>query len=251
MADGKKLVGIGFSQLRRPGPPILTATEKDGGFVLNGHVPWVTGLGFYPEFLVGAALSDGSAVFGVVPLEPCDGLQLGEVMRLAAMESPQTTTADFTNFRLNSGQVCFIKPPGWIHENDQINITIQGFFAIGCALAGCDVLKAALQKKPNDVTEKVLKAYEQEVDDCQEAMFLAQKRSTEEVTTQEKLEMRAWAIELAFRCAMAGIVATGGSANSVTNKAQRVYREALVFSVSAQTTSIMEATLERLVARSR
>ncbi|HWA82309.1 MAG TPA: acyl-CoA dehydrogenase family protein, partial [Fimbriimonadaceae bacterium] len=65
MGNGEKLVGIGFSQLRRGGPPIMRATLTDGGYVLEGHVPWVTGFGFYPEFLVGAALPDGRAVFAV------------------------------------------------------------------------------------------------------------------------------------------------------------------------------------------
>lgn len=251
MADGKKLVGIGFSQLRRPGPPILTATESERHYVLNGQVPWVTGLGFYPEFLVGATCEDGSAVFGVIPFANGDGIEVGEVMRLAAMESPQTVSVSLKNLALPKENVCFVKPAGWIHQNDQINITIQGFFAIGCALAGCDVVRSALEKKPNSVTSRVLSALENEVSDCQEAMIQAQSRSTDEVTTQEKLDMRAWAIELAVRCALAGIVATGGSANMANSRAQRVYREALVYSVSAQTTPIMEATLERLVSRTR
>src|SRR5579872_5173702 len=43
MANGEKLVGIGFSQLRRSGPPIMCAEQVEGGYVLNGHVPWITG----------------------------------------------------------------------------------------------------------------------------------------------------------------------------------------------------------------
>lgn len=42
MADGRRLIGIGFSQLRRSGPPILTATPVEGGYRLDGLVPWVT-----------------------------------------------------------------------------------------------------------------------------------------------------------------------------------------------------------------
>ena len=94
MADGTLLVGIGFSQLRRPGPPMLRAETRPGGFRLNGSVPWVTGFGFYHQFLIGAALPDGQAVFGVVPFSDCDGIKLGPIMRLAAMESPQTVTAE-------------------------------------------------------------------------------------------------------------------------------------------------------------
>src|SRR5579871_1651555 len=43
MSTGERQVGIGFSQLRRPGPPIMRAEPFDGGYRLTGTVPWVTG----------------------------------------------------------------------------------------------------------------------------------------------------------------------------------------------------------------
>src|SRR5579885_1869979 len=64
MGNGERLVGIGFSQLRRGGPPIMRAEEAMGGYILNGNVPWVTGWDYYPEFLMGATLPDGQALFG-------------------------------------------------------------------------------------------------------------------------------------------------------------------------------------------
>ena len=70
VANGERLVGVGFSQLRRAGPPVMRAEEAGGGYVLDGHVPWVTGWSLYPEFLVGASLPDGRALFAVVPLSP-------------------------------------------------------------------------------------------------------------------------------------------------------------------------------------
>ncbi|RYG45075.1 acyl-CoA dehydrogenase, partial [bacterium] len=54
MHDGGKLVGIGFSQLRRPGPPLVKAEPVEGGYRIDGHVPWITGAGYFPEFLIGA-----------------------------------------------------------------------------------------------------------------------------------------------------------------------------------------------------
>ncbi|MBS1713522.1 MAG: acyl-CoA/acyl-ACP dehydrogenase [Armatimonadetes bacterium] len=246
MADGRKLVGIGFSQLRRPGPPILTAEPHADGFLLSGHVPWVTGWTFYPEFLIGAALPDGSAVFGIVPFVDSPGITFSEPMKLAAMESPLTVTADLAGLTLTDDRVAFVKPPGWIHQNDLINITIQGFFAVGCALAGLDVVWRAYEKKRTDFLRTAHQKLEAEVLACREAMVKAQETSTEDVTTAEKLRVRAWAIELAARCAHAGVAASSGAANSIDHDAQRVYREALVYTVSAQTAPIMEATLERL-----
>src|SRR5207253_10610614 len=105
MGNGDKLVGIGFSQLRRPGPPVMRAEEVQGGYVLNGHGPWGTGWDYYPEFLVGATLPSGEALFAIAPLQ--EGLaaetsvgmipqtapssvRISPVMRLAAMDSANT-----------------------------------------------------------------------------------------------------------------------------------------------------------------
>lgn len=246
--DGTRLIGIGFSQLRRAGPPILTASQCSGGYLLTGHAPWVTGYGFYPEFLVGAALADGRSLFAIVPFSEQIGIRVGEVMQLAVMESPQTVTIDFDNWKVSDDQVVFIKPPNWIHDNDLINITVQGFFAIGCARAGTDILLRSAEKKQIDWMLEAHRKLTHEIDACRAAMTAAQDASNEDVTTDEKLRMRAWAIDLAVRSAHAGIAATGGAANSIHHDAQRVYREALVYTVSAQTTAIMRATLDRITA---
>src|SRR5579885_2352826 len=128
MGNGERLVGIGFSQLRRGGPPIMRAEEAMGGYILNGNVPWVTGWDYYPEFLMGATLPDGQALFGIVPLQ--EGLsaetsvgvipqtqtttmKISPVMKLAAMETANTVSVQFDNFFLPIEKVVFIQPSSW------------------------------------------------------------------------------------------------------------------------------------------
>lgn len=252
MANGERLVGIGFSQLRRPGPPIMKAEECDGGYVLNGHVPWITGWSFYQEFLIGATLPSGEAVFGVVPFVHAEKeggkITVSEPMRLAAMESAMTVTADVTNWHLPAHLVAFIKPAGWIQNNDLINITLQGHFALGCARAGLDILHKAVEKKNLSFLKEAHEKLGKELEECRNATTTAQASPSEE-STEERLNIRAWAIDLAVRCAHAAVTASSGAANSINNPAQRVYREALVYTVSAQTTAIMEATLKRITGR--
>lgn len=245
MAGGGRLVGIGFSQLRRGGPPIMRATPIDSGYSLEGHVPWVTGWSFFPEFLIGATLPSGEAVFGLVPLVDGPGVSVSSPMRLAAMESAQTVTVDFADFVLDEAKVAFIQPSGWAKANDQINIALQGHFAIGCALAGLDHLRLQAERKALPFIRDALDALTRELDECRSRTNTAHADFSEE-TTRERLELRAWAIDLAVRCAHAAVAATSGAANSMDNPAQRIYREALVFTVSAQTPEIMEATLQRL-----
>lgn len=247
MANGERLIGIGFSQLRRSGPPMLTADQVEGGYRLTGRVPWVTGYSFFHDFVVGASLPSGEAVFAIVPFVNTerDGGKLAFTppMQLASMETAQTVAGDFTNFYVPSEDVLFVRPDGWIQGNDMINITLQGYFAIGCALAGIDIVAAAHRRRPEEFLGRAVSALSTEVEECREALH---RLSDSE---EDRLRSRSWAIDLAVRCAHAGVAASSGAANSIHHPAQRVYREALVFTVSAQTGAIMEATLDRLIKR--
>jgi alkylation response protein AidB-like acyl-CoA dehydrogenase len=248
MHNGELMVAIAFSQLRRSGAPLLTATpDPQGGYRLNGHMPWVTGFGFFHQVLVGAQLPSGESVFGLLPFENSDAgggtLRYSEPMRLAAMESAQTVTGDLVNWPLTSTDTAFIQPEGWIQRNDMVNVTLQAWFALGCARAGLDLVLRAHEQNPQEFLLHAFSTLSAEREACREAA-LDQSRPEE-----ERIEVRAWAIDLAVRCAQAGVAASRGAANVADHDAQRIYREALVYTVSAQTTAIMAATLDRLVRR--
>jgi alkylation response protein AidB-like acyl-CoA dehydrogenase len=258
MSTGQVLVGVGFSQLRRPGEPLVKATPVKGGYQLHGEVPWVTGFGFFQDFIVGAMLPDGRAVYGIVPCmdtlqadqgalaKYTDGLiAFSEPMQLAAMASANTVTATLSYWFLPEERVIFIKPAGAIHESDKKNVLHHGFFALGCARAGLDILEAAYHTKQLPFIKLAFESLNEEVTRCDAAMMQA--LSPESQSWEERLQLRAWAINLALRCAHAAVTVSSGAANYTHHPAQRVYREALVFTVSGQTTAVMEATLDRLV----
>lgn len=246
------LTGIGFSQLRRPGPPVLRAEAVDGGYRLNGSVPWATGHRLFPHLLLAGSLEDGRSIFGLTPFRDAErdggSIRFSQPMKLAAMESARTVSAELQNWFLPDRAVVSLKPPQWIHRNDMINITLQGFFAIGCARAGVRLVEQAAAKSGATYVRAAAVALGEEIGECRKAMSDAQ-QADGELTTEAKLRTRAWAIDLAMRCAHAAITASSGAANLASHAAQRVLREALVFTVSAQTAPIMEATLTRLVQR--
>jgi alkylation response protein AidB-like acyl-CoA dehydrogenase len=245
MRDGRRRIGIGFSQLRRPGPPVLRARAEGDGFRLDGHVPWVTGYGFFGEFLLGAALPDGRSVFGLALLQNGPSRAVSTPMALAAMNAARTVTVDFENHRLEADAVAFIKPPGWIQDNDRINVAQQGHFALGCAQAGLDVLRANAEGRGETPACETLSRLESEWEQVHADLEAWQGDVAVEAVAH-RAETRAHAIDLMFRCAQAAVVSSAGAANSLHHPAQRVYREALVFSVSAQTPVIRAATLKRL-----
>lgn len=240
------LTGIAFGQLRRPGPPVTVAERVDGGYLMSGSLPWATGLGIFPYLLAAATLPDGSAVFGVIPFEnrqDSGSIMLSEPMQLAAMQGGQTVSAKLDRWFLPDDLVADIKPADWIRKNDMINIVLQGYFALGCAQAGVDVMADYLHRSAE--IESFRDQLQDEIHRCRKTMdrTIAGK---EELSTAERHQVRAWSVELAGRCAMAGVVAASGAANSLAHRAQRIYRESIVFAVTAQTPEIMDATLARL-----
>jgi alkylation response protein AidB-like acyl-CoA dehydrogenase len=250
MGTGQVLVGVGFSQLRRQGDPPVKAIPVEGGYQLEGEVPWVTGFGFFQDFIVGAALPDGRAVYGMVPfIERCQdaggAIAFSEPMELGAIASTNTVTATLTDWFLPEEGVVFVKRAGAIHENDRKNVLYHGFSALGCARAGLDILEAAHYSKQLPFLKLAFESLNEEVTGCNAAMIEA--LPPESQSWEERLQLRAWAINLAVRCANAAVTVSSGAANYRYHAAQRVYREALVFTVSGQTTAVMEATLARLV----
>lgn len=242
----EKLVGLGFSQLRRAGNPICRAKVVDGGFQIDGFVPWITGKGYFNEYIIGATMPNGQAVFGLMPFKSVKGQTLSKPMKLAAMEAANTVTAQLEGYFLPNKKVAFIKDKDWIKANDAFNITLQGHFAIGCAMAGIDIVRDNATKRSMPFLTKAADDLDKELSDCRQALVDSQKDFGED-TAPERLKKRAWAIDLMMRCAQAAVTSSSGAANAAEHPANRVLREAIVFSVSAQTQPIMEATMDRLV----
>ena len=253
IGKNQRWLGVGFSQLRRKGKPTITALPVSGGYQLDGFVPWITGHGIFSDFIVAATLPDGSAVFGVVPFGEINQPSTGEMVRfsppaqLAAMTSTNTVSSNFSSYFLSAEQVVFIKPEGWIHENDKKNALRTSFLVTGCAIAGLDIIATASKQKSLPVIADALTYLYQELTDCRIAIREAEQNPQTELS--RKLHLRSWAIELANRIAQAAVTVSSGAANYRHHSAQRIYRETLLFTVTGQTTEVMAATLARLVRR--
>ena len=248
MGSGEVLLGVGFSHLRRKGEPIITAESVPSGYHFNGVVPWITGFGFFQEFVVAATLPDGGAVFGIAPFQNVQQLGGGEITfnppaKLAAMNSTSTVSGTLNRWFLPEELVVSVKPPGWIYENDKKNILQATFLVFGCAEAGLDIIKSAFEKKSLSFINDTFNSLQAELNSCRSAISEAREQ---EVEFSQKLQLRAWIIDLATRIAHAAVTVSSGAANYSYHAAQRVYREALVFTVSGQSSEIMEATLARL-----
>ncbi len=250
LATGEVLIGVGFSHLRRRGKPMVLAQAVPEGYLLTGVVPWITGFSYFHHFILGASLADGSEIYALLPFQRTTQVTGGQItfsqpMELIAMTATNTVSATLDNWLLKRENVLTIKPPGSIHLASQKNVLHHGFYALGCAYAGLDILQATGAKKQLDFIATSGQALQAEVNDCVRNVFASM--SSNKTTYQERLRLRTWAIDLAGRCSQAAVIATSGGANSVHSPAGRVYREALLFSVSGQTTDVMQSSLQKLI----
>ncbi|NCJ07358.1 acyl-CoA dehydrogenase [Synechococcales cyanobacterium C] len=248
MGTGLIGLGVGISHLRRQGLPRVQARLTDMGFSLSGQVPWVTGAGCFQHFIVGATCANGSAVLGIAPLvstsQPEGGtLHVSHPLDLVAMASTQTVTVTLQDWHLETDAVVCLKPTGWLQGRDHQDALQHGFFALGCAQAGLDIV--ATQTSSLSVSsQQAIQSLQADLEDCRQHFYQAQQTST---PYPRQLHLRATAIDLAHRCAQAAVTVSRGAANRLDHPAQRVYREALAFTIFGQTPDILEATLEQLV----
>ncbi|MDJ0573040.1 MAG: acyl-CoA dehydrogenase family protein [Pleurocapsa sp. MO_192.B19] len=250
VATGDALLGVGFSHLRRRGVPIMKATETTEGYLLTGIVPWITGYDFFAHFILGATLPDGRELYGMLPLqnklqESGGKIALSKPMELMAMAATNTVSAKINQWFLPRDRLIAIKPAGAIHVSSRKNVLNHGFFALGCAYAGLDILFAAGETKQLNFLQESWQFLTARVKKCEEQAIAS--KLDNNLPYEQQLKLRAKAINLAARCSIAAVIASGGVANDLNSNAGRVYREALLFSVSGQTTDVMEASLKRLL----
>ena len=240
LARGQVRCGIAYAFLRRPGPPAVAAAPSGDGLRLRGHAPWMTGWGLFSHCVTAGRRPDGRIVFALHPLDH-PGVSASAPMRLAAFEAAQTVSLDI-DLRVAPEDVLFTVSADWLEERDRGSAARQAAFALGTAAAGLDQVAAAVAAGRCDADTAVaslqrsLQRATGEVMDC-----IARADST-----PRGRMARARAIELAGRCSHAGVAAWAGAANRADHPAQRVYREALGFTVLAQTRDVQRATLAAL-----
>ena len=109
LASGKLLGGTGLSNTFKSCCEIerflLSAKRVDGGYEINGTLPWVSNLGDDHVFVTGCPVDgDGRLAFFVVH---CDqpGFKLVEGVHFTALEGTRTLACQFRNVRIDDARV--------------------------------------------------------------------------------------------------------------------------------------------------
>jgi alkylation response protein AidB-like acyl-CoA dehydrogenase len=250
LCTGEARAGVAFAYLRRPGPPAVRARPAgDGGWVLEGAAPWVTGWGLVDVILVVAGAQDGRKVLCLVPVQ-APGL-LPEPLELMVFQCTGTVRLGFAQVAVPAGQVVDVWPDERWQQVDRVAAAqpIAGPFGIA---ERCIQGLRAMDRPGGGLAREAAAALADELARCNRRVgeLVDQpppKGKPERTSWLEALTtVRGWSIDLANRAAQAWVAAVGGRAMSRSHPAQRLVREAVFYLIQAQTDQLRQAELARL-----
>ncbi len=249
MCSGGALSGVAVAHVRRPGPPPVTATRVDGGWRFDGTVAWMTSWGLCDVFLLGGTSPEGEVVLVLLPAREGPGLRATPPMRLLAMQASSTVALDLDGLLVPDADVARVAAAEeWLAADraKTANVTPAVF---GLHATVVRRLRETAERRSDTTAARLADTLAAEGTDLRDHAYALIDDVPDTERLDERLRLRAAALELVLRAATALVVATGGSAMSLDAAPQRLLREAGFFLVQAQTPAVREATLRRLQGR--
>ena len=247
LASGERFCSLAFSHLRRPGPPVLRVSIDASDFVFDGTAPWTTGAGLADVVLLAGTHESGDSIWAVVPLADGGGLTVSEPMQLAAANASSTVSLSCEGLRVGSDS--FVKRVSASQLAAETAGAILFFTALSLGVATRATELVAERLAATGSEGLVAAELSSEIERAREAVDACAARAGTPGFDAEALDVRAWCIDLGVRTAHAAVIASGGRANLLVDPAQRLLREAMLYTLTAQTPALRQASLERIRAR--
>lgn len=258
LCAGTVRAGVAFSYLRRAGPPAVVASPTTAGWRLDGHAPWVTGLGggtpgtseaadgpLVDVLAVGAVLEDDRALFALVDAG-APGLT-PEPLDLSVLAATRTVALRLEDVRVTTDDLLLVEPLVRWRRRDARGAAAPKPVASATVRAAVDLLRA--DDRPEATAAAA--ALTEELTAVRSAARSAADQADGGADLDGLHAARAWLTELAVRAAHAAVAARGGRAMAASDPAGRLVREAAFWTIQAQTTNGRSAALRRTTAISR
>jgi alkylation response protein AidB-like acyl-CoA dehydrogenase len=229
LVAGEQRGGIALAGIRPP-TNHLRVRRENGGFVLDGTVPWVTGWGMIDVLYVAARDADDVVHFLLMDAVDAPTIRT-DTQRLVAVQASNTVNMTFDGHPVPADRLVSTKPYADWQSDDSTGSALNGALALGVV----DRCVRLLRDGPGaaDATEISVEA-----DAVRAALLAADAPGT--------AGARAAASELAWRAAATFAAWQGARTVLVANQAQRLVREATFTLVFGSRPVIRDALLHRL-----
>lgn len=242
MCSGALLSGVAIAHVRRPGTPAVTAKRGGQGWRYDGTVAWMTSWGLCDVFLLGGLSPDGELVLSLLDARDQPGLTASAPLQLAAMQATGTVQLHLDGLLVSDSEVVDVtNAADWLAADAAKSSNV-----VPAVFGLLHTVTRLLRTRAPELADRL--ATDGHRIRAEAYRLMDEVRSAEQV--ERRLELRAEALELVVRAATALVVASGGSAMSLSAPPQRLLREAVFHTVQAQTAPVRAATLRHLLARS-
>ncbi len=238
VATGQTLAGTGLSNPMKHFADIekiaLTAQRVDGGYVINGLLPWVSNLGPGHYFGIAAKLADSEDYMMAIVSDQLEGMSLRLNAHFIALEGTGTYSCVFRN--------AFV-PDEWVLAapcEEYVACIRPGFMLtqVGMGLGLTDSC-IELMRRSNNRLGHVNRYLDDQVEDISADLQMARQRTyrladqlndctgvAEPQLTREIIQARATASELSLRSSQAAMLHAGARAYVHGSAPERKLREA-------------------------
>ncbi|MFD3505695.1 acyl-CoA dehydrogenase family protein [Streptomyces sp. NPDC058676] len=236
LARGESLSGVAYAHLRAyPRTPVRVTRER-GGRRFDGTVPWYTGWGLNDVMLLAGVTDTDEALFAFTEAREQPGLRASPPLRLAALTAARTVSLELDGLWLPEDAVVLRQPYEQWAAADRTKTVNASPAVFGITETALTLL--------DDTTAEPLRA---RLTDIRARAYALTDHPAAEEHREERLALRTQAYELMRAATTAAVVAGGGRSLTLTNRAQRLDREALFLLVQGQTAESRRAHLKALI----
>lgn len=246
LCSGEVLAGVAIAHLRRPGPPAVSAVRTPSGWRFDGTVAWVTSWGICDVVLLAGVSREGEVVTVVVPARAAEGLTASDPLPLAAMGATRTVSLELRDLTVDAADVIDVGDLGGWLQVDAAKTANAGAHLFGLHRECVTRLLETASRRDDATAAALAQQLAQEGQRLRRVAYTLIDEVPAGEAVEDRLAVRAAALDLVVRSATALVVATGGSAMTLGAPAQRLLREAVFFLVQGQTAPVREATLQLL-----
>ena len=238
IAAGKVLAGTGLSNPMKHFADIekiaLTATQVDGGYVVNGMLPWVSNLGPGHYFGIAAKLADSDEYMMAIASDDLEGMTLRCNAHFIALEGTGTYSCVFRNVFIPDASVLAAPCENYVACIRPGFILTQVGMGLGLT-ASCIEQMRRSNKRLGHVNQFL----DEQVEDLEEDLHLARVNTyaladqlndctgvADKALIRGIIQARITAAELSLRSSQAAMLHAGARAYVHGNPVERKMREA-------------------------
>ena len=250
-ASNQRFTSVGISQLTtsrgKDGKPHILATPADdGGYILDGVMPWVTGAAYCDDLVTGGVLEDGRQVLLHVSTDH-PGISVGEPMQLLALTSTYTARVTCKQVHVPAEHVLVEPTEAAVRPNAPVKPLIVASVGMGLAGSLVDALEPYRAKVSDDFAQSLGVLIDQ-YHALRERLYTeADRVVSEEDYIVPKAEIRIAVNALLARLSAAVMLTSKGTGYLIGHPAERLAREALFFHVWSAPEDVRAGTLKSLL----